>query len=139
MFTRSMVTLSLFIFPLATATAQVSSSANLAWTVGASGGMACNGISSVDAGKSATDRKGPYLSVTHFIIEAGAALTGPDKSSSDVLVIGITDGELVNEKPPGGHMGLTRDSVFLLPAGESYLLRNKGSQNVELRLIEVRR
>jgi hypothetical protein len=47
-------------------------------------------------------------------------------------------GDLVNETT-SGHVSLTHDSVTLLPKGEAFLLRNKSAQNVELRLIEIRR
>jgi hypothetical protein len=101
--------------------------------------MSCNGIGLDDrAGKSAADKGQPELSVTHFIIEPGAALVHTTQPCCDAIILGIAGGELVNETRPG-HVPLTHDTVTLLPREEAYLLRNKGSQNVELRLIEIRR
>ena len=141
MFARYPLTL-LLLLPLAPSTtiAQVTSSASLACTVTASGGMACSGIVSGDlARKSATDKGQPELSVTYFIIEPGAALDQTARPCCDAIILGIAGGELVNEKLPGLYVSLTHDSVTSLPKGEAYPLRNKGSQNVELRLIEIKR
>lgn len=120
----------------AIATTQVTSSANLGCTISAAGAMACNGIG---VGETKDARKEPpKLFVTQFTIGPGAALDEPD-SSSDCLIIGINEGDLVNEKPPFLHVSLEKDAVVLLPKGVPYLLRNKGAKNVELRLIEIRR
>jgi len=131
----------LLMLPLPSYTiAQVASSANLACTVTASGGMGCNGIVSGDlARKSATDKGQPELSVTSFTLEPGAALDQTASPCCDAIILGIAGGELVNEKLPSRYVSLTPDSVTLLPKGEAFLLRNKGSQSVELRLIEIKR
>jgi hypothetical protein len=122
-----------------TAMAQVMSSANLACTVTASGGISCNGIAMPDeARKSAIDKGQPELSVTYFIIEPGAALNQTASPCCDAIILGTAVGDLVNETT-SGHVSLTHDSVTLLPKGEAFLLRNKSAQNVELRLIEIRR
>lgn len=120
----------------AIATAQVISSENLGCTVVAAGGMACNGIG-VDKIKE-EEKKLPKLFVTRFTLEPGAALEEPS-SSSDCLIIGINGGDLLNEKMPLLHVSLERDSVTLMSKEQPFRLRNKGSDNVEFRLIEIRR
>jgi hypothetical protein len=89
----------------AMAAAQVFSSENLACTVVAAGGMACNGIGA--SGIKGVDKKVPKLFVTHFTLEPGAALDEPS-SPSDCLIIGIQGGDLVNEKLPSLHVSLER-------------------------------
>jgi hypothetical protein len=132
---RTTVTLALLTLNcLAAATAQVTSSGNMRCTVVAGGGMSCNGI----GGKEGKDRKIPKLFITHFILEPGATLDEPG-SPSDCLIIGISGGDLVNEKPPFLHVSLANEAVALMPRGVPYLLRNTGAKNVELRLIEIRR
>lgn len=113
---------------------QVTSSANLGCRA-AKGGMACNGIS-IPEPKDET--KLPKLFVTHFTIEPGAALNQPS-SSSDCLIVGINGGDLLNEKPPLLHVALEKGSVTLMPKEQPFLLRNDGSYDVELQLIEIRR
>ena len=120
-----------------TAAAQVTSSANLGCTVTSSGGMACNGIG--ETPKKDCEKNVPKLFVTHFMVEPGAVLDQAENSCCDALIIGINGGDLVNERPPLMYVSLSRDSVTLLPRGEPYLLRNKSSDTVELRLIEIRR
>jgi hypothetical protein len=141
MFPRySLILLMMLLLASYTTMAQVTSSANLACTVTASGGMGCNGIVSGDlARKSAADKGQPELSVTYFTLEPGAALDQTASPCCDAIIVGIAGGELVNEKLPSRYVSLTHDSVTLLPKGESFLLRNKGSQNVALRLIEIKR
>jgi hypothetical protein len=117
------------------AAGQVTSSENLSCTVGA-GGMACNGIG---AGKTREgENKSPKLFVTRFILEPGAVLE-QTSSSSDFLIIGINGGGLLNEKAPLLHVSLEKDSVALMPKEQPFRLRNKGSENVEFQLIEIRR
>lgn len=115
------------------APAQVSSSGNLSCTLVAAGGMACNGIGGPDR-----DEKLPKLYVTYFIVERGAALDSPS-SSSDCLIMGISGGDLLNEKAPFLHVSLEKDNVTLMPKEQPFRLRNKGSDNVEFRMIEIRR
>ncbi len=133
MSTRFALALSLSIFfARTTAAAQVASSEGLACTLTREGAVSCNGIASVGA-------KRPSLSLTHYIIEPGAELRWPDGLGCDGLLLGVSLGELVNEGLPNGVFHLTPDSVFLLPKEQTYVLRNKSSQNVEVRLAEVRR
>ena len=131
---RAMLAVLVLIGPLVT-TAQVTSSANLGCTVLAPRGMSCNGIGVPDTEKA---KNLPKLFVTHFTIEPGAAKEEPN-SSSDCLIIGINGGDLVNEKPPFLHVSLEKDAVTLMPKEQPFRLRNKGSQDVEFRLLEIRR
>jgi hypothetical protein len=116
--------------------AQITSSGNLGCTVVASGGMACNGIVSPETKEEG--RKLPKLFITHFVLEPGAALDQPS-SSSDCLLVGINGGDLLNENAPLLHVSLEKDSVTLMPRERPFRLRNKGSDTVEFRLIEIRR
>jgi hypothetical protein len=117
------------------ATAQISSSQNLGCTVTASGGIACNGIGAPDTER---DKNQPKLSTVHYIVEPDAALD-ESTASSDYLIIGISGGDLVNEKPPFRHLFLEKDEVNLLPRGQPFHLRNKTSHDVEVRLIQIQR
>ena len=117
-------------------TAQVPSSANTGCTVDAAGGMACNGIAVLETNDE--KNKAPRLSVTHFVLEPGAALDQPS-SSSDCLIMGVNGGDLLNERWPFLHVSLERDSVILMPREKPFRLRNKGSDKVEFRMIEIRR
>ena len=121
---------------LASATAQVISSENMGCTVVAGGGMSCNGIG--DGKQEENEKKIPKLFITHFLLEPGAAFEQPSPSS-DCLIIGINGGDLLNEKLPLLHVSLEKDSVTLMPKEQPFRLRNKGSDNVEFRLIEIRR
>lgn len=133
---RTMLILVLAVLcPPTIATAQITSSQNLACTVTASGGMACNGIGAPDTEE---DKNQPKLSTVHYIVEPGAALDEPT-ASSDYLIVGINGGDLVNEKSPFRHLFLEKDQVNLLPKGQPFHLRNKTSQDVEVRLIQIRR
>lgn len=99
--------------------------------------MACNGI--IGVGKEEQkEKKIPKLFITHFILEPGAVLDQPS-SSSDCLLVGINGGDLLNENAPFLHVYLGKDSVTLMPREQPFRLRNKGSDTVEFRLIEIRR
>jgi hypothetical protein len=131
---RAMLAVLVLIGPLMT-TAQVTSSSNLGCTVHAPRGMSCNGIGVPDT-ENGTNL--PKLFVTHFRIAPGAEVEEPN-SSSDCLIIGINGGDLVNEKPPFLHVSLEKDAVTLMPREQPFRLRNKSSQDVEFRLLEIRR
>ena len=120
----------------AMATAQITSSRNLGCTVVAPRGMSCNGIVSPETKEEG--KKLPKLFITDFILEPGAALDQPS-SSSDCLLVGINGGDLVNENAPFLHVSLEKDSVTLMPREQPFRLRNKGSDTVEFRLIEIQR
>jgi hypothetical protein len=94
--------------------------------------------STLSAHESELAPRAAKLFVTHFTIAPGAAVEEPS-SSSDCLIIGINGGDLVNEKPPFLHVSLEKDAVTLMPKEQPFRLRNKGSQDVEFRLLEIRR
>ena len=131
---RSMLGLAA-LFCTALATAQVTSSANLGCTVVAPNGMSCNGIAVPD--EKLGGKKVPKLFVTEITLRPGAELEPP--ADSDCLLIGTKGGDLLNEKPPFLHVDLGKDSVTLMPREQPFRLRNKGSENVEFRMIEIRR
>jgi hypothetical protein len=58
----------------------------------------------------------------------------------DVIIIGMGDGELVNEtKSPHVHISMSNGSVVLMPKEETYLLRNIGKQEVDILVIHTDR
>jgi hypothetical protein len=99
------------------APAQIISEANLGCTAIAGGGMSCNGIGTYDPKYG--EQKLPKLLVTHFIIEPGAVLERPS-SSTDVVIIGINGGDLLNEKAPSLHVSLAKDDVTLMPKEQEF-------------------
>jgi hypothetical protein len=118
--------------------AQITSSGGLGCTVVAGGGMACIGPVAVPIAQNGEKKNPPELLITHFRLEPGAALDQPNRSS-DCLILSINGGELVNEREPFLHVPLEKDSVTLLPREQPFRLRNKSSQSVEFRLVEVKR
>jgi hypothetical protein len=118
--------------------AQVISSANLTCTVVGDGGMACNGPGPIVSKTNKEDKNLPKLIVIHVILRPGAALNQPS-FSSDCLIIGIDRGDLLNEKTPLLHVSLEKGSITLMPKEQPFRLRNTGSHDVELQLIEIRR
>ena len=80
----------------------------------------------------------PKLFVTRCILAPGAPLN-PLVEGTDVLIVGMNNGELVNEKKsPQSHVNVSNGLVMLMPK-EPYLLRNIGKENLELLVIEVRK
>lgn len=58
----------------------------------------------------------------------------------DVVIVGMNNGEFVNEKKsPPSHVNVSSGSVILMPKEEPYLLRNVGKESLELLVIEVRK
>ncbi|HTS04668.1 MAG TPA: hypothetical protein VMP68_03725 [Candidatus Eisenbacteria bacterium] len=81
----------------------------------------------------------PKLLVTRYILAPGAPLN-PPVEGTDVLIVGMNGGELVNEKKsPQNHVNVSSGLVMLMPKEEPYLLRNIGKENLELLMIEVRK
>ena len=79
------------------------------------------------------------LFVTRYILAPGAPLNPPIEGT-EVLIVGMNNGELVNEKKtPQSHVNVSRGLVMLMPKEEPYLLRNIGNENLELLVIEVRK
>ena len=123
--------------------AQVLPSSNGSCGISASGVQSCDWISALR--KAATTKKGdtvadshPNLFVTRFVLAPGAPLN-PLVEGTDVLIVGMNNGELVNEKKsPQSHVTVSNGLVMLMPKQEPYLLRNVGKENLELLVIEVR-
>jgi hypothetical protein len=121
----------------AIAVTQVASSLNQGCTVVAPSGMSCDGIGAGDAMKDG-EKDHPKLIVTDMKLAPGAFFEDPN-DHSDCLVLGISGGDLLNEKTPFRHVSLEKNSVSLMPEGMPFRLRNNGSESVEFRLIEIRR
>jgi mannose-6-phosphate isomerase-like protein (cupin superfamily) len=129
-----------------TATTQVLPKSDGSCSVSASGVYACNWMSAPPNQK--TDGNGrinppaderTQLFVTRFVLAEGASLR-PLVEGHDVLIFGINDGELINEKKsPATHINVRNGLVFLMPKDEPYLLRNVGKQSVELLVVEMRK
>ena len=86
-----------------------------------------------------TGVKSSKLFVTRYILAPGAPLT-LSVEGHDVLIVGMNNGELVNEeKSPPSHVNVSNGSVMLMPKEEPYLLRNIGKESLELLVIEVRK
>jgi mannose-6-phosphate isomerase-like protein (cupin superfamily) len=87
----------------------------------------------------AADNNRSALFVTRYILAPGAPLHPPIEGQ-EVLIIGIGNGELSNEKKsPQRHVRVTSGLVMVMPKEEGYLLRNVGKQSLELLLVEVRK
>jgi mannose-6-phosphate isomerase-like protein (cupin superfamily) len=81
----------------------------------------------------------PKLFVTRCILAPGAPLN-PLVEGTDVLIVGMNNGELVNEKKsPPSQVNVSNGLVMLMPKEEPYLPRNIGKENLELLVIEVRK
>src|SRR5215475_3373055 len=96
-------------------------------------------MSGVSHEKAQNDTDGPrsQLFVTRCILAPGAPLN-PFVEGRDVLIVGMNNGELVNEKKsPQSHVNISNGSVILMPKEEPYLLRNTGNEKLELLVIEV--
>jgi hypothetical protein len=133
-FMRTMIAL-VALFGPAIAVAQVTSSENMGCTV-IQGGMSCNGLSpGLD---SFEGKKGPKLRIWNLKLEPGAAFVQPS-ALSDCVVLGINGGEVLNEKAPFLNVSLAKNSVILMPKELPFRLRNKGTESVELRVIEIQR
>jgi hypothetical protein len=86
-----------------------------------------------------TGVKSSKLLVTRYALAPGAPLN-PPAEGHDALVVGMSNGELVNEKKsPPSHVNVSNGSVMLMPKEEPYLLRNIGKDNLELLVVEVRK
>ena len=122
-----------------TATAQILPTSNGSCRVTASGLESCNWMSGVSHEKAHNDTDGPrsQLFVTRCILAPGAPLN-PSVEGRDVLIVGMNNGELVNEKKsPQSHVNVSNGLVILMPKEEPYLLRNTGKEKLELLVIEV--
>jgi hypothetical protein len=127
-----------------TATAQVFPSSNGSCRVAASGLEGCNWMSGAPGkagpSKTAAAPEIPALFVTRFILAPDASLDSRSIVGSQVLIVGKNNGEISNEKKSSSNRINVFDGlVMLMPAGEPYLLKNIGKDNVDLLLIEIRK
>jgi hypothetical protein len=129
-----------------TVTAQVLPTSSGSCGVTASGLMSCDWLSAVPMRKAdgtAISRITPgghtELFVTRFDLAPGAPLAKMIEGY-DVLILGLSDGELVNEtKSPPLHISVSNGSVVLMPKEESYLLRNVGKQELDVLVVRTSR
>lgn len=129
------------------AQAQVLPTSSGSCGISASGGMDCDWMSAINLRRTTETRKTtdtvpderPRPFVTRYILAPGAPL-GPLAEGRDVLIVGMNNGELVNEKKfPQSHVAVSTGLVMLMPKGEPYLLRNIGKENLDLLVIDVRK
>jgi mannose-6-phosphate isomerase-like protein (cupin superfamily) len=129
-----------------TAAAQILPTSNGSCGIGISGVMSCDWMSGISLrkidAKKTTDTaaaESSKLFITRCILAPGAPLN-PLVEGTDVLIVGMNNGELVNEKKsPQSHVNVSSGLVMLMPKEEPYLLRNIGKENLELLVIEVRK
>lgn len=122
------------------ATAQVLPSSSGGCSISPTGLMGCNWVSALtlNPGKEVEKGKRQFF-VTRYTLASGAPLRAPVQGY-DNLIVGVKDGELVNEsKSPQTHVNISNGSVVLMPKEETYLLRNIGKESLELLLVEIRK
>ena len=127
------------------AEAQVLPSSDGSCAISTSGALDCAVMSALTLRRVGTTKTAgttadlrPKLSVIRCILAPGAPLN--PLLGSDVLIVGMNNGELVNEKKsPQGHVSVSSGSVMLMLKEEQYLLRNIGKESLELLVIEVRK
>ena len=127
------------------ATAQVLPTSTGSCGVSPSGVQSCDWLSAItlhrgdrnEATKTVVEER-PKLFITRFVLSRGAPLQ-PPVAGQDVLIVGMNDGELVNEATsPPTHITVWNGLVMLMAKEEPFLLRNVGTQNLDLLLIEIR-
>jgi hypothetical protein len=75
--------------------------------------------------------------VTRFTLSPGALLRRLSEGK-DILIVGMCDGELVNEaKASRSHINIKNGFVMLMPKEDPYLLRNIGEKDLNLLVIDV--
>lgn len=129
-----------------TTAAQILPTSNGSCGIGASGVMSCDWMSAIslrktDARKTtdAAADESSRLFVTRCTLAPGAPLN-PLVEGHEVLIVGMNNGEILNEKKsPPNHLNVSNGLVMLMPKEEPYLLRNIGKENLELLVIEVRK
>lgn len=128
-----------------TAAAQVLPRSNGSCGVAASGAMSCSWLSAVPKGGGDESTLNPQipaegreLFVTRFNLAPGAPLNRMVKGY-DELIIGLGDGQLVNEmKSPTARIEVRVGSVVLMPKEEAYVLRNVGKQELDVVVVQAR-
>ncbi len=126
------------------ATAQTMPTSNGSCGVNASGLMSCEWLSAppVRFNGDSTKRPKPVpkgVFVTRFTLAPDAPLHRMVEGH-DVLIVAMSDGEIVNEaKTPQTRLNVTNGEVMLMPKEEPYLFRNTGKQTLDLLVIDVRK
>lgn len=128
------------------ATAQVVPTSNGSCVVAPSG-EGCNWVSAIKLRKAETSKTADVaetsrsaLFVTLFKLAPDAPLDSRAIVGREVLIIGRSNGEVIDEKKsPPNQINVYDGSVMLMPEGEPYLLRNIGKDYVDLLVIEVRK
>jgi len=135
---------------IVTPAAQIMPKSSGSCGVAASGAASCDWVSTINIRKAATSQKAdetsdltrhsrPAVFVTTFTLAPGAPLDSREIVGREVLMVGRSKGEVVNEKKsPPARINAYEDLVMLMPKDEPYLLRNIGKDNLELLLIEIR-
>jgi hypothetical protein len=119
--------------------AQVLPSSNGGCSISASGLMDCDWASTVTLRGPVPKKPRSEVFVTRCILAPGAPLN-PLVKGREILIIGMNDGELINEKmSPQKHINVSKGLVMLMPKKEPYLLRNVGKESLELLVVEVRK
>ena len=124
--------------------AQVFPSSSGGCSISASGLMDCDWASAIElrgtgtkktAARGAHDRR--ELFVTRCILAPCAPLN-PLVKGREVLIVGMNDGEVINEKmSPQKHVNVAKGLVMLMPKNEPYLLRNVGKESLDLLVVEA--
>ncbi len=119
--------------------AQVFVSSNGGCAIGSSGLMDCDWASAVTLRGPVPKKPRSELFVTRCVLAPGAPMN-PLVRGREVLIIGMSDGELINEKmSPQRHVNVSKGLVMLMPKREAYLLRNVGNASLDLLVVEVRK
>jgi mannose-6-phosphate isomerase-like protein (cupin superfamily) len=119
-----------------TAAAQVLPKSNGSCRVTASGLESCDFMSGVST--HSVDDEQSALFVTRYILAPGAPLNQPVEGT-EALIVGMGNGELLNEKKsPQSRITVFDGLVMLMPKQEPYQLRNVGKESLTLLLIEIR-
>lgn len=125
---------------------QVLPTSNGSCRISASGLESCDRMSAITMRKTSMTKSADKVAdshsklfVTRCILAPGAPLH-PLVEGTDVLIVGLNNGELLNEKKsPQSHVSVSNGLVMLMPKEEPYLLRNIGKEDLELLVIEVRK
>jgi hypothetical protein len=125
--------------------AQVLPTSNGTCRVTASGLESCDWMSGVPRLSTTTTADSvedlpAALFVTRYLLGPGAPLDSRGIVGGEVLIVGRSNGEVVNEKKsPPAHINIFENLVMVMPKNEPYLLRNIGKGRLDLLLIEIRK
>ena len=102
-----------------------------------SSAVSCSCASGMNTSKASVPVDGSQLIETRVRLAPGALLT-KWIPADDEIIIGMGSGQLSNEaKSPTVDVSVAEGSMFLMPKGEPYRLRNVGKQDVEVRVIRI--